>query len=561
MLRKLGCFVMTLGLVLPLWAQEGPGTISGHVRDASGVPQMGAMVEIIGSAVAPSLRVFTDAKGFYSAHGLLPGFYSLRVSAPYFLPVLRSRVSLHGGGDVIVNVTLATLFDAVQSAPWKDSSDEDDWKWVLRSASNRPILRVVQATAKSSAPATTDGHDLKGSLSFLAGSPSLGFGSASDMSTTFAVEKSILATGTLAVRGDVGYGQGLPAAVVRASYRRKMANGSEPQVGLTVRNLPAPDIGQRHASMQALALSTSDAFTLGDVLEFRFGSELQTIQFMGRVNAFRPFGSADLHLSPNTVLEYSYTTSEPDGRLEKGFVSAPADLSEAQPRVSIAGFSPALERAHHQEVSVSQRAGKNNLQVAFYADRVADPALTGVGEFTGEEGEVLPDPYSGTFTYRGNDLDTRGVRLVWQRRIASNMTATVDYGFGGVLSLDKPGADLQDAGQWTEIQNRHTVAAKISGDVRCTKTRWIASYRWTSGPALTPVDMFDASPGQADPYLGLFVRQPIPGTGFFPGRIDAVIDIRNLLAEGYVPVMGNDGRTVYLVQAARAIRGGVAFTF
>jgi hypothetical protein len=73
--------------------------------------------------------------------------------------------------------------------------------------------------------------------------------------------------------------------------------------------------------------------------------------------------------------------------------------------------------------------------------------------------------------------------------------------------------------------------------------------------------MFDASPGQADPYLGLFVRQPIPGTGFFPGRIDAVIDIRNLLAEGYVPVMGNDGRTVYLVQAARAIRGGVAFTF
>lgn len=561
MLRKLGCFVMTLGLVLPLWAQEGPGTISGHVRDASGVPQMGAMVEIIGSAVAPSLRVFTDAKGFYSAHGLLPGFYSLRVSAPYFLPVLRSRVSLHGGGDVIVNVTLATLFDAVQSAPWKGPSDEDDWKWVLRSASNRPILRVVQATAKSSAPATLDGHDLKGSLSFLAGSPSLGFGSASDMSTTFAVEKSILATGTLAVRGDVSYGQGLPAAVVRASYRRKMANGSEPQVGLTVRNLPAPDIGQRHASLQALALSTSDAFTLGDVLEFRFGSELQTIQFMGRVNAFRPFGSADLHLSPHTVLQYSYATSKPDGRLEKGFVSAPADLSEAQPRVSIAGFSPALERAHHQEVSVSQRAGKNNLQVAFYADRVADPALTGVGEFSAEEGEVLPDPYSGTFTYRGNDLNTRGVRLVWQRRIASNMTATVDYGFGGVLSLDKPGADLQDAGQWTEIQNRHTVAAKISGDVHCTKTRWIASYRWTSGPALTPVDMFDASPGQADPYLGLFVRQPIPGTGFFPGRVDAVIDIRNLLAQGYVPVMGNDGRTVYLVQAARAIRGGVAFTF
>ena len=62
-------------------------------------------------------------------------------------------------------------------------------------------------------------------------------------------------------------------------------------------------------TLQALALSASDEFTMGDVLELRFGSELQTIQFLGRVTAFRPFGSADLHLSPNTVLEYRYATS------------------------------------------------------------------------------------------------------------------------------------------------------------------------------------------------------------------------------------------------------------
>jgi hypothetical protein len=28
-----------------------------------------------------------------------------------------------------------------------------------------------------------------------------------------------------------------------------------------------------------------------------------------------------------------------------------------------------------------------------------------------------------------------------------------------------------------------------------------------------------------------------------------------------VPVMGQDGQTVYLVQAARSIRGGLAFSF
>ena len=36
--------------------------------------------------------------------------------------------------------------------------------------------------------------------------------------------------------------------------------------------------------------------------------------------------------------------------------------------------------------------------------------------------------------------------------------------------------------------------------------------------------------------------------------MEVLMDLRNLLAQGYVPVMGRDGRTVYLVQAARTVR-------
>jgi hypothetical protein len=43
--------------------------------------------------------------------------------------------------------------------------------------------------------------------------------------------------------------------------------------------------------------------------------------------------------------------------------------------------------------------------------------------------------------------------------------------------------------------------------------------------------------------------------------MEAMLDLRNLLAQGYVPVMGQDGRTVYLVQSARSVRGGLAFVF
>lgn len=314
-----------------------------------------------------------------------------------------------------------------------------------------------------------------------------------------------------------------------------------------------------NGSLQALSLTTSDSFALGDLIEMQFGSELQTIQFLGRVTAFRPFGSADIHLSPNTVVEYRYATSEPNDLLERGFVSAPADLSEAQPRMSMVGYSPALEHAHHHELSVSRRMGKTNVQVAAYYDRVVDPALTGVGEFGTDGGMALPDVYSGTFTYQGNDLKTQGMRVVVQRKMTNDITATMDLEYGGVLDMENPGTSLTNAQQWIGTRDRGSVAGKISGVVPKARTHWVASYRWIDGQALTPVDMFNASAGRADPYLNLFFRQPIPG--FLPGHVEALIDLRNLLAEGYVPVLGHDGRTVYLVQSARAVRGGLNFTF
>jgi hypothetical protein len=43
--------------------------------------------------------------------------------------------------------------------------------------------------------------------------------------------------------------------------------------------------------------------------------------------------------------------------------------------------------------------------------------------------------------------------------------------------------------------------------------------------------------------------------------MEILMELRNLLAQGYLPVMGRDGQTVYLVQSARSVRGGVAFSF
>jgi hypothetical protein len=549
-----GIWAVLVGLSLPACAGERPGSISGYVRDDAGVPQMGAIVQILGAANR-TLTVFTDGAGHYAAFDLLPGLYDLKVTAPSFLPALREKIGLRPGSSLNVNVTLSTLLNVMQFGPMRSAPQDDDWKWTLRSVANRPILRVFDDPALAE---EKQKHDFSGSLSFVAGTATGGYGSGSDVSTGFTLDRSIFADGHLAFSGNVGYGDGDPVGALRAGYSHHLDDGSTPTMALTVRRFASTDPNLHGAALQAMSLSAGDDFSIGDVVELKFGSELQTIQFLGHVTAFRPYGSADFHLSPNTVVEYQYSTSRPDARAEKGFDSAPADLSETNPRVSVENYAARVESAHHQEISLSRRMGKNNLQVAVFTDRVADPVLTGTGAVTAAGGFLLPDPSSGTFSYMGNHLSTDGMRVVLQRKFSSDLTATVDYATGGVLNLSQPDVSLQSAQSLITTQRRHSLAGKLSGTLPHAGTHWIASYRWVNGPALTPVDLFDSSAGQSGPFLNLFVRQPIPAMG---GHVEAIIDVRNLLAQGYVPVLGQDGQTVYLVQAARSVRAGLAFTF
>jgi hypothetical protein len=56
------------------------------------------------------------------------------------------------------------------------------------------------------------------------------------------------------------------------------------------------------------------------------------------------------------------------------------------------------------------------------------------------------------------------------------------------------------------------------------------------------------------------VRQPLPWS-LAPCRMEITADLRNLLAQGYLPLTVEGGRRVYLMQTPRAFRGGLSFIF
>jgi hypothetical protein len=61
--------------------------------------------------------------------------------------------------------------------------------------------------------------------------------------------------------------------------------------------------------------------------------------------------------------------------------------------------------------------------------------------------------------------------------------------------------------------------------------------------------------------LNIYIRQPMPAFLGLRGRLEATADLRNLLAEGYLPLATADGGQILLLHTPRSLRGGFAFVF
>src|SRR3954463_11775322 len=311
--------VLALSSLTTTAAASNKATISGTVRDASGVPQMGAMVEVLGAKEV--VKSVTDDHGQYRFADLVPGIYRIKVSALSFLPSLREGVTVKNGSNLIINLTLNTIFEAMQLAPVRARvpQDDDDWKWTLRSVANRPILRVLQGqpVVVVTGPEGKETKELKAKLAFIAGSEGEDFGSTADMGTAFMVERSLFGSGTVSFNGNVDANQGR-AGMLHASYGHRMSDGSTPQASFTLRRFATP-LTAGDAPLSAMSLRLSNSTSVLGFLDMSYGTDLESVQFVGHTNAWRPFGTINAHLSPQMTVEYRYATSRQPSRLDKKF--------------------------------------------------------------------------------------------------------------------------------------------------------------------------------------------------------------------------------------------------
>jgi hypothetical protein len=318
--------------------------------------------------------------------------------------------------------------------------------------------------------------------------------------------------------------------------------------------------------LEEAADRTWENLNLGDAIEAEVGSTQVIARFAGgssnTVAAALPFASVGWR-EGKTIVRYQMATVVPGPQ--------DADETAAQtwlPRVSVRDGKLVLEHGLHQEIGWERRTDRTGMNVALFADQVANPVLEAMGHFANGNPAMIPSTNSFLFDRSsrilraaGSNYATAGLTASLMRQLPGGNLIRISYASGGALAMPVASHPVSMDQAIAAARPRHAqmYALSLSGTLEGTGTRWRASYRWQPEDTVTRVAPYSAD--AIEPYLNLHIRQPIHTRRDGVGGIEALLDLRNLLAEGYRPFLLSDGSLLVFGQDQRGIQGGLAFTF
>jgi len=537
-------------------------TVSGLVRDSAGVPQIGAEVQLLRPDLSVVASVYTNSQGRFNISSIFPGRYALKAMGMSYLPSLRENVRVRTG--TIVNLTLNTLYEVIQwlpAEPRTASSEKDDWAWTLRSAANRPLLRwledgplVVVTDGSGSAP------KLKARLMATGQAGTFGESGqrfSATVEDTPSNSRELLARVDFEPDTDAGMESML-------GFRQDLGFAGSVQSVAAVAIHPEVDGSAGEEGLDEAAIRTWETMHLGDEFDVEVGSTEVLGRLAGQspntVIAALPNASIDWR-NGSTSIGYRVATFHP-GTVQSDDTQAGAWL----PQFSLRNGELVIQRGVHQEIGWARKTDESGVTVQVFSDEILNPVLEAMGHFAGGSSDTstvdaLFDGASGLLRASGPNFSSQGIAASAERRLPGGNNVRISYANGNALVMPaqpRPVAIAEALGA-THPHRVQTYSISLSGILDGTGTRWRASYRWQPEDSVTQLAPYaqDAS----EPYLNLRLRQPIRLSRDGVVGFEALLDVRNMLAEGYRPIILSDGSLLVFAQDQRSIRGGLAFTF
>jgi Carboxypeptidase regulatory-like domain len=546
--------------------------VSGVVRDAQGVAQLGALVQVVADDSAVLGTAFTDLHGRYLITRLLPGKYEVRASAALYVPALRGNLQLRTGAQAIVNLTLNTLYETATWIPAerrKADEPSDDWKWTMRSAANRPLLRLAEdgdvIMVSSSVTESSPKHSDRARAEMTEGDG--GFAN-SGMHNVFALERTLDDGAGLTLHADIGKQPGPstvgPSTEVATGYETRLGFAGAGRAVMSYQSHPELLSSSGTPGLDAMQVSTAQQMKIGDFANLEAGGTLYVVRSSGYASGSRPFLKISAHPVKEWTVGYRMATSQN--------LQSFAGLDSVQQELPVAMMYQGrlqTEQGHHQEFTASRKTGPGLVQISYYRDSLDRVAVSGGGALgaadiqqTNQPGVngIVADSTTGNFRLLSAGYKNQGLNVMLTEPLTPNMWVAVEYATGAALA-EKAGAvmSLPTVGTSLSPQTAQTATIALRGKVLRSGTRVRASYRWQPARLVTAVDPYASFSDQA--YFSCYVRQALRLGHLLPAGLDATVDVTNLLAQGYRPFLSEDGSTLFLAQSPRTLQAGLAFTF
>ncbi|HEY8461550.1 MAG TPA: TonB-dependent receptor [Blastocatellia bacterium] len=584
--------------------------ISGTVRDEGGRPLAGATVAVL----EPSLRrkeiksARTDAQGRFLA-GVSPGAYLLRAMAEGFFPK-STRVVLNPSAKTNYDFKLRSDNTLVQKR-----GDSDDYRWISSSSprhvlnlNNRDEEEVVDPSNEPEARKglLAESSSLHGMAQFVAvtSSAPAGAPSADFFGTNFVVSGSLGGNFEMAFIGQRGVGDLAPqrlaaVATVRPAAAHQItamigygrvglsrmryqeigafggaegaAAGAGSALGLPAQRRNALTVNAParldqalldRTSLDQISVSATDSWQVFGPLLLIYGFDYSRFidDMKDRDSVLPRFA---IQYSPSSRLRMNAAvTPGSSQRLNslEGFNSEniQASFETAPAEVAVSG-SPILDRSQRFEAGVERALGDGNasIEASVFYDLISGH---GVGllalplEASPETQETLEKVAHQITAMNGA---ARGLRVMFNRRINSHVTASAGYSFGrGSRLNDEPISSIAPS-QLFRGDFFQVATAKLDLDfTERTGTRISTVIRLSPSAVVFAIDPFAGRMSVYDPNINVYVTQELPNFGL-PGRWEALVDVRNLLNQA----LGVDEGGLQLARAGarRTVRGGLAF--
>jgi hypothetical protein len=550
-------------------------TITGSVKDNEGKPLSGALVSLLKDGANEVIKqTRTGSDGRFSAK-ILPGRYAIRAIADGFNAVAFASVEVRASQELVYRFNLEPIGSG-KTLP-EQRKDREDVRWVLRSAQTRrsifqaqegddedikAALGIENTTSETATASGVEGIEVSKTNSgkrptgvvesYFADNPYgayLGLNFAISTPTTDNIE--------LVFAGQTGVG---PNAPERLEAISRIRIGERHLVGMSVGgmrlNSPLLAEGTEDRPLGQFSVRAVDEWIVRDGIVIVLGLDYSRFIGAGGATSLTPRLGIQFDTNARTRLKAAYAQGGGDEHTQSiaGFEGTQVAFtgSGSRPIAYIDGQA-VMERSHRLEFGVERVIDNNsNFEATAFFDTTSGRGVgflsTPISAFSGTTGEAL-------INVANQEGHSRGLRVVYTRRLSRHWTASAGYSFGQGQQLS-PIGNLRPGEVFTN--GFFQTGALQLGATFDTGTHIRTVLRFSPDATVFAIDPFAGRLGVYDPSLSIQITQDLPSFGL-PVRAEAVLDARNLL-DAQVSSENTEILT-QLLTGRRSVRGGISVRF